>query len=50
MKKGKKKWLMLGAAVLAAILGVVQPELVPVIPVLVDAVVNPQPVEHPLKP
>lgn len=36
--KGKKKWLIAAAAALAAVLAVVQPELVPLVPILAEAV------------
>ena len=36
--KGKKKWLIAAAAALAAVLGVVQPALVPLVPILAEAV------------
>ena len=36
--KGKKKWLIAVAAALAAVLAVVQPELVPLVPILAEAV------------
>ena len=35
--KGKKKWLIAVAAAAAAVLAVVQPELVPLVPILADA-------------
>lgn len=43
MKKGKKKWLTAGAVAVAAILAVVQPELVPVIPVVAQLLGVPLP-------
>lgn len=36
--KGKKKWLIAVAAAAAAVLAVVQPELVPLVPILAEAV------------
>lgn len=36
--KGKKKWLIAAAAALAAVLAVVQPALVPFVPILAEAV------------
>ena len=36
--KGKKKWLIAVAAAVAAVLAVVQPALVPLVPMLAEAV------------
>lgn len=41
--KGKKKWLMLAAALLGAAISVVQPELVPLVPVLQNLLVGEAP-------
>ena len=48
MMKGKKKWLTVVAAALAAALAVTQPALVPLVPVLLDALGVPQPVDRAL--
>ena len=36
--KGKKKWLIAVAAAVAAVLAVVQPALVPLVPILAEAI------------
>lgn len=42
MKKGKKKWLTLVAAVVAAAIAVLQPELIPVVGPVLDEVGVPE--------
>lgn len=41
--KGKKKWLTLAVALLGALISVVQPELVPVVPVMQSLLVGEAP-------
>ena len=45
--KGRKKWLIAAAAALAAVLAVVQPALVPLVPILAEAVGVPLEVDVP---